>query len=136
MLRQVNNAALLMGRTQLIAGVVVCCAVVLLMLLPGMFGYVPIHDDLGAYHLPLRQFYQQCLVQSQDWTWCPALFGGYYAHGEGQLGGDHPLHQLIYHVLPMSAAFCVEVLIAYPLIFAGMCFFLRKLRVAWTISLF
>ena len=34
----------------------------------------------------------------------PGLFGGFYVVGEGQLGGYHPLHWLLYRTLPLDRA--------------------------------
>ncbi len=99
-----------------------------LLLLPLLRGTVPTADDLGAYHLPLRSFYQSALQHGENWTWCPWIFGGYHLHGEGQIGGDHPLHQLLYRVLPLHWAFGLECWWAYPATFFGMWWWLRQLR--------
>jgi hypothetical protein len=85
-------------------------------------------DDLGAYHLPLRSYYQTALEAGENWTWCPWIFGGYHLHGEGQIGGDHPLHQLLYRALPLDWAFSLECWWAYPATFFGMWWWLRQLR--------
>jgi hypothetical protein len=99
-----------------------------LLLLPVAQGFVPTADDLGAYHLPLRAFYQSSLQAGENWTWCPWIFGGYHLHGEGQIGGDHPLHQLLYRVLPLHWAFGLECWWAYPATFFGMWWWLRQMR--------
>lgn len=99
-----------------------------LLLLPLLVGLVPVADDLGAYHLPLRSFYHSSLHAGEDWTWCPWIFGGYHLHGEGQIGGDHPLHQLLYRALPLPIAYGLECWWAYPATFFGMWWWLRQLR--------
>jgi len=110
--------------------VLVAVALWSLLLIPAFFGYFPIHDDLGAYHAPLRYVYQHCLQQGQEWRWSPALFAGYDVHGEGQLGGEHPLHQLLYRVLPFPLAFGVEIWWPYLAGFYGVWFWLRQLGFA------
>ncbi|MDX1963197.1 MAG: hypothetical protein SFX18_08585 [Pirellulales bacterium] len=100
----------------------------LLVVLGGALRLLPLHDDLLAYHFPLRHFYQQCLINNVDWQWCPALFAGYYLHGEGQIGGDHPLHQFLYRLLPLQWAFSVEMWWPYLAIVSGTYVWLRQLR--------
>ena len=105
-----------------------------LLLLPVWMGSVPTADDLGAYHLPLRSFYQSALQNGDNWTWCPWIFGGYHLHGEGQIGGDHPLHQLLYRALPLHWAFGLDCWWAYPATFFGMWWWLRQMRLSTTAS--
>ena len=57
----------------------------------------------------------------------PQLFCGFYLTGEGQLGGYHPLHWLLYRFLPLPAAFAWELLLSYPLMMVGTWLFLRRL---------
>ncbi|MBX7103735.1 MAG: hypothetical protein K1X57_06625 [Gemmataceae bacterium] len=87
---------------------------------------LPVESDLGRYHLPLRHFYQQCLLSGDDPGWCPHLFCGYDCHGEGQVGMDHPWHRLLYQFLPLTTAFNLEIFASYPFLFAGMVLFLRR----------
>jgi hypothetical protein len=110
------------------SSVLIWFALWMLPLLPGLSGYVLTADDLGAYHFPLRSYYQSALQAGENWTWCPWIFGGYHLHGEGQIGGDHPLHQLLYRVLPLHWAFGLECWWAYPATFFGMWWWLRQLR--------
>jgi len=105
-----------------------------LLLLPVAAGFVPTADDLGAYHLPLRAHYQSALQADENWTWCPWIFGGYHVHGEGQIGGDHPLHQLFYRALPLPWAFGLECWWAYPATFFGMWWWLRQMRFSTSAS--
>src|SRR4029453_9788247 len=51
-----------------------------------------------------------------------------YLHGEGQIGLFHPFHQAIYRLLPLSAAFSLEIAANYPAAFIGTFCFLRRLR--------
>jgi hypothetical protein len=94
---------------------------------PFFLGRVYIADDLGEFHLPLRNFYADQLGRAEPFDWMPSLYGGFYVTGEGQLGAYHPLHYVLYRWLPLGAAFDLELLASYPLMFAGMYFFLKRL---------
>ena len=73
--------------------------------LPAILGHVYLADDLGEFHLPLREFYSRQLSSGEAWDWMPGLFGGFCLTGEGQLGGYHPVHWLLYRLLPLEVAF-------------------------------
>lgn len=107
----------------LLAGLVVFAA----MCIPFFLGRVFTADDLGAFHLPIRDFYSRQLAAGEPWDWMPSLYCGFYLSGEGQLGGYHPLHLLLYRMLPLGAAFDLELLLTYPFMAAGMYLFLRRL---------
>ena len=94
---------------------------------PCVFGYVYTHDDLGAFHLPLRAFYAEQLSRGEPFDWTPQLFCGFYLTGEGQAGTYHPLHLLLYRVLPLGAAWAGELLAGYALMLAGTYLFLGRL---------
>ncbi len=94
--------------------------------LPFFLGQVYVADDLGEFHLPLRAYYSQQLAAGQTFDWMPSLYGGFYVTAEGQLGAYHPLHLLLYRWLPLGAAFDLELLISYPLLFGGTYFFLKR----------
>ena len=89
-------------------------------------GEIPFTGDLLHFHYPLRDFYARQLAAGQPFDWMPGLFGGFYVVGEGQLGGYHPLHWLIYRTLPLDRAFAIELVMAYPFLFAGMWLWLRR----------
>ncbi len=95
---------------------------------PLLLNQVPIEYDLGRYHLPLRDFYQRCLINGDDPAWCPHLFCGYDLHGEGQAGMDHPWHRLLHSLLPLTIAFNIEIFANYPFLCLGMYLFLRRHR--------
>jgi hypothetical protein len=84
-----------------------------------LLGQVYVADDLGEFHLPLRAFYSQQLQRGEPFDWISSLYGGFYLSGEGQLGAYHPLHQALYRWLPLGLAFDLELLLSYPLMFAG-----------------
>src|SRR4051794_35681834 len=77
---------------------------------PMLRGQVYVDDDLRKYHLPLRAFYAGCLARGDRFEWCPSLHCGFDLQGEGQVGMDHPLHLALYGLLPLPAAFDLELL--------------------------
>ena len=89
-------------------------------------GQIPFTGDLLHFHYPLRDFYARALAAGQPFDWLPGLFSGFYVVGEGQLGGYHPLHWLLYRALPLDRAFAIELVLAYPFLFAGMWLWLRR----------
>ena len=89
-------------------------------------GLVPLTGDLLHLHYPVRDFYADALAARHHVDWMPSFFSGFYVVGEGQLAAYHPLHWLIYSVLPLHQAFAIEVLAAYPCLFAGMWLWLRR----------
>ena len=94
--------------------------------LPFFLGQVYVADDLGEFHLPLRNFYAEQLARHEPFDWMPSLYGGFYVTAEGQLGAYHPLHVLLYRTLPLGAAFDLELLVSYPFMFGGMYLLLRR----------
>ena len=104
-------------------------ALVLLVVLAGpcLVGYVYTHDDLGAFHLPLRSFYAEQLARGEPFDWMPQLYSGFYLTGEGQAGTYHPLHLVLYRFLPLETAWACELLASYPFMLAGTYLFLRRL---------
>ncbi|MEJ7595599.1 MAG: hypothetical protein WKF77_29165 [Planctomycetaceae bacterium] len=82
--------------------------------------------DLQNYHLPIRQFYANCLAEGDSFDWMPNLFSGFFLTGSGQGGTYHPLHYLLYRCLPLGTAFNLEILLSYPFMLFGMQLFLRR----------
>jgi len=111
------------------AGWLLLAAVLLFVALAAPFfaQQVYVADDLGEFHLPVRDFYARQLAAGESFDWMPSLYGGFYVAGEGQLGGYHPWHWLLYRTLPLGAAFNVELLSSYPVLFVGMYLLLRRL---------
>src|SRR6185503_20146396 len=68
-------------------------------------GSVPFTGDLLHLHFPLREFYAGALARHQRFDWMPSFFTGFYVVGEGQVGAYHPLHRLLYGLLPLQPAF-------------------------------
>jgi hypothetical protein len=115
------------GRLALV--VLICSAALLLPLaLPLLQGRVFVYNDLSWFHLPLRHLYQQALERGDSLLWTPAIFSGLYLHGEGQTGLFHPLHLLLYRLLPLGTAFSAELLVNYLAAFAGTWWLLGRLR--------
>lgn len=103
---------------------------------PLFTGQIYIEDDLSAQNLPHRFFYHECLGVGDSFLWMPYLFRGFYLHGEGQTGMCHPWHWLLYRFVPLQPAFNLELLVNYPLIFAGMYLLLRRWTTAKAGALF
>jgi len=93
---------------------------------PLFMGEVYVQDDLGIFHLSARYFYAQSLTHGESFIWWPSVLGGYYLHGEGQAGLYHPVHLLLYRLLPFVMAFNIELLLHYPFMLAGTYLFLRR----------
>ncbi len=101
-------------------------AVLAWMFMPVLTGRIYVCDDLQNYHLPIRQFYANCLAEGDTFDWMPHLFSGFFLTGSGQGGTYHPLHYLLYRCLPLGTAFNLEILLSYPLMLFGMQLFLRR----------
>jgi hypothetical protein len=93
---------------------------------PLLTGTIPFTGDLLHFHYPLRDFYARALASGHRFDWMPELFAGFYVTGEGQLGPYHPLHLVLYRLLPLDTAFGIELVAAYPFMFAGAWLFLRR----------
>lgn len=123
------------GLLALLAGALgLLCAAALFY--PLMRGNLYLGSDLGAYHLPVRTFYSDCLKEGLRFWWWPDQFCGYYLHGEGQGGMLHPFHLLIYRVLPLDWAFNLEFVSGYAIAYGGMVALLRRWSLPWYAALF
>lgn len=94
---------------------------------PLVFGRIQTRDDLGAFHLPIRWLYAQRLDAGQSFDWAPELFCGFYATGEGQMGGYHPMHYILFRTLSFPAAAGLSFLLSYPFMLVGTYLFLNRL---------
>lgn len=103
---------------------------------PALQGRLHVVGDLGGYHLPMRMAFADCLARGEQPYWTNRIFCGYYLHGEGQVGMLHPWHQLLYRVLPLAAAFEIELLASYPLLLVGVWLWFRRLGLPSAASLF
>lgn len=103
---------------------------------PLVAGEVYTASDLGNFYLPIRDFYRKALLAHQDFIWFPNQFTGFYLHGEGQAGLLHPLNLAQYRWLPLEAAFQLELLRGYAVLFAGAFVLLRRLSLPRDASLF
>jgi hypothetical protein len=91
--------------------------------------------DLGWFNLPVRHLYREALRGGDSPWWTPALFSGYFIHGDGQGGAAHPLHLLLYRFLPLDVAFNLEITASYAFAFAGMLVLQRRLALSRPASL-
>jgi hypothetical protein len=107
----------------------VCMAAALLLLgtmcVPLALGLIYIHNDLGFYTLPWRAFLASNIAGGERTSWCPWLFGGFYALGEGS-GIAHPGIRALYAWLPLGVAFDLEVIGPYASILTGLPFLLVR----------
>ncbi len=91
-----------------------------------MTGRVFTLDDLARYHIPMRAVYSEALHRGDSILWTPAVYGGYYLFGESQLGMAHPWHLLLYRFLPLAAAFNIEMIGSYAVMFVGVVLLLKR----------
>ena len=115
-----------MNNSRSLAGLIAACSIALLapLFVPLLLGRVFVYNDLSWFHLPMRYLYQQALESGDTVLWTPAIFAGFYIHGEGQIGLFHPFHQLLYRLLPLGTAFNLEVIASYPMASGGTFWFL------------
>ncbi|MEQ1760241.1 MAG: YfhO family protein [Vicinamibacterales bacterium] len=90
-------------------------------------GQIPFTGDLLHWNYPIRDFFAGALARGQRVWWMPSIFGGFDVAGEGQLGVFHPMHWLLYRVLPLDRAFAIEMVLPYVVIFSGTWLFLRRM---------
>src|SRR4051812_44489635 len=113
------------SQQRLIAG---CCAALSVpLLLPLLTGRVFTKDDMAAWHLPFRFLYAAALRAGDSFLWTPAVRSGLYIHGEGEAGLAHPLHLLLYRVLPLGPAFNLEIITSYAAMLTGTALLLLRL---------
>ncbi len=93
--------------------------------LPLLTGMIYTLDDFAGIGLPLRYFYANALLKGSDFTWCPSLFCGFDMQVNGA-GMYHPLHLLLYRLLPLDVALNLEFLLCYPTVFLGMYLLCRR----------
>ncbi len=95
---------------------------------PLLQGEVYVAGDLGNFHLPIRHFFSMALASGHETLWLPHQYTGFYLHGEGQAALTHPLNWLSYRFLPLSAAFSLEWISNYLLLWLGTFLLLRRWR--------
>jgi hypothetical protein len=125
-------------RHRALTGLVALCSLALLAPLarPLTAGKIFIYNDLSWFHLPMRYLFQQAMRSGDTVLWTPSIYAGLYVLGEGQTGLFHPLHQLLYRLFPLAVAFNLEMIANYVAAFAGMAWFLERLRFSRPAALF
>ncbi len=113
-------------RRQANAGRWAAFTVIAWMFVPLFTGQIYVCDDLLNYHLPIRQFYADCLQRGNSFDWMPSLFNGFFLTGSGQAGTYHPWHWMLYRFLPLQTAFNLEILSSYPFMLLGMKLLLQR----------
>ncbi len=125
------------ARWLVVAAALAATAALVVVFRPALRGAVFLYGDLGMVHLPVRMFYADNLAHGRPSLWLPNLFCGFYLlGGGGVLGMYHPLHWLLYGLLPVGAALNVECALNYPLLMVGTCLFLRRLRLPAAAAMF
>jgi hypothetical protein len=125
-----------MERTLFRTGLAAAAVALAVFALPLFTNRVYTENDLGWFHLPTRYFYSQCLAHGDSPAWFPNIFCGFYLHGEGQVGMYHPLHFVLYGLLPFVTAFNIDLVWPYPFMMAGMYVFLRRWGIRRDAALF
>ncbi len=133
---RISNSPSRRARLGFAAAIMSALALLAALAIPILRGKVYLADDLGEFHLPLRAFYLQQLTRGEAFDWCPDLFCGFYLTGEGQIGGYHPLHLLLYSALPLWLAFDLECWLSYPALVFGMYLLLRRWRLLPAAAMF
>lgn len=126
--RTATGAALILGTAAVL--------VLLLLAVPMVTRTVYTGDDCFAMHLPIRKFVADSWARGDRASWCPLLNCGYDAHGEGQVGLDHPWHRLLYGVLPLDLGFNLEMLGGFAFMWVGMTLLLGRWGLGLGPSLF
>jgi hypothetical protein len=117
-------------RSPLATSLLAACAVLFgALAVPLCTGKIFPFGDMAAFHVPLRLLYQQALTSGSSFLWTSDLGNGIYVHGEGQAGLAHPLHLVLYRLLPLGVALNLEMLASYGLAFSGMWLLLRRLGI-------
>jgi len=108
---------------------IACVATIFVVLAwPILLGKIYTYDDLANSNLPMRYAYGQALKAGDNFLWSPQFYCGVYMHGESEVGMCHPVHLLLYRLLPAASAFQIQFLLSYLGIFFGMFVFLRHLK--------
>jgi hypothetical protein len=97
------------------------------LLWPLITGRIFTGDDLPNFNLPIRWLYGAALRGGDSILWTSSLFSGLYVFGDGQGGMAHPLHLLLYRLLPIQVAFGLEILTSYLVALAGARALFRRL---------
>lgn len=105
--------------------VIVTVVLLTLLSLPLLTRQVPVQGDHLNFAIPIRKFYAESLRTGASLDWHPKMFAGFYITGEGQLGVYHPLHLVLYSVLPIDTAYALEFVIPFVVLVCGAFLFLR-----------
>lgn len=76
-----------------------------------------IGGDTYNYFFPLKQFYQQGLMEGEIRLWHPGIGNGVPVLAESQTGVFYPFHLITYRLFELNAAYNVEFLLHYVLAF-------------------
>ena len=93
-------------------------------------------NDSTPYSIPVRYVYREALRSGASILWTRSLYAGLYLHADGQVGMFHPLHLLLYWLLPLAAAFNLEIIGGHVAALAGMWLLLRRAGLSFQGALF
>lgn len=112
----------------LVATLIASAMMLSIIFYPTLVNKLYIADDLGTFTIPLRHLYAEGLRAGRIDVWTPALFYGFYEHGEGQMGMFHPFNLLLYRLFPFVLAFGINLLAIDLALWAGSYFLFYR----WT----
>ena len=117
-----------LSKNVLLAAVMVVAFITVMgiVLWPLVLRHVYVCDDLTNLHLPSRSFYSEQLKCGGAFDWNDEQLAGLFVSGEGQGGYYHPMHWVLYRILPLEMAFVLELTLVYPFAFLGMTLWLRR----------
>ena len=95
-----------------------------MLLLQPLLGRIYVNTDLGAGQFPYRLLYSRCLQGGESWIWCPWTYCGRDVQAERNY--YHPLSFVLFRYLPLPAAYAVNLVVAYPVMFAGTYWLFRR----------
>lgn len=102
---------------------------------PGLTRRVFSYDDLTGMNIPMRFSYWSALHSGDNILWSPYFHCGVYLHGESEVGMFHPLHLVLYRLLPLDVAFNLEFLFTYAALFSGSFVLLRHFALQRSVAL-
>ena len=79
------------------------------------------------FHIPVRAFYQNALLNDNGFLWYPYSFRGYHIHAESQSAFYHPLNLLSYKYFSFATAFNLEFIRSYIFLLGGGLFLLSRM---------
>ncbi len=105
------------------------CVVVLLPLLPLIFGYFPATGDMRDVFIPLETFFRQEQLKENIPAWNPAVSFGFPVLASAQIGFFYPI-LFVLRFFPVYLELPLALILHLVFAATGMFFFARKLRLS------